>query len=284
MQFHRPDTMDGALSLLGGAEARVLAGGTDFFPALGGRKPSGPVVDLGRIAALRGISRQGNGWRIGAMTTWTDIVRADLPPLFDGLRLAAREVGSIQIQNAGTIAGNLCNASPAADGVPPLLTLEARVELVGPNGVRELPLGDFILGVRKTALAPGEIVTAILVPDWNADRTHFLKLGARRYLVISIAMVAAAVSLDDAGRIGEARVAVGACSAVARRLAGVEAALSGAEATGAAVRKQVADAALAELSPIDDVRASADYRLDAARELVVRAVMAAIDRGGKAWR
>ena len=284
MQFHRPDTMDGALSLLGGAEARVLAGGTDFFPALGGRKPSGPVVDLGRIAALRGISRQGNGWRIGAMTTWTDIVRADLPPLFDGLRLAAREVGSIQIQNAGSIAGNLCNASPAADGVPPLLTLEARVELVGPNGLRELPLGDFILGVRKTALAPGEIVTAILVPDWNADRTHFLKLGARRYLVISIAMVAAAVSLDDAGRIGEARVAVGACSAVARRLAGVEAALRGAEATGAAVRKRVADAALAELSPIDDVRASADYRLDAARELVVRAVMAAIDRGGKVWR
>ncbi|WP_428696382.1 FAD binding domain-containing protein [Stappia sp.] len=284
MQFHRPDTVDVALSLLGGGEARVLAGGTDFFPALGGRRPSAPVVDLGRIAALRGISRQEDGWRIGAMTTWTDIARADLPPLFDGLRLAAREVGSIQIQNAGTIAGNLCNASPAADGVPPLLTLDARVELVGPKGTRELPLGDFILGVRKTALAPGEIVTAILVPDWNADRTHFLKLGARRYLVISIAMVAAAVLLDGAGRIGEARVAVGACSAVARRLAGVEAALRGAEASGPAIRQQVADAAIAELSPIDDVRASAGYRLDAARELVVRAVMAAIDRGGKAWR
>ena len=283
--YHRPDTVGDALALLAGGEARVLAGGTDFFPALGGRRPRGRVVDLGRIAALRGIARQRDGWRIGAMTTWSEIARADLPPLFDGLRLAAREVGSIQIQNAGTIAGNLCNASPAADGVPPLLTLDARVELAGPNGPRELPLGDFILGVRKTALAPGEIVTAILVPDWSPAhspvRTHFLKLGARRYLVISIAMAAAAVALDGTGRIGEARVAVGACSAVARRLAGVEAALRGAEASGTAVRAAVAEAALAELSPIDDVRASADYRRDAARELVVRTVMAAIDQGAQ---
>jgi len=126
MTLHRPESLDAALALLEGGGV-LLAGGTDVYPALRDGAPPAAMIDLTGVAALRGISRDGRGWRIGAATTWTDVIRADLPPSFDGLKLAAREVGSVQIQNAGTVAGNICNASPAADGVPALLTLEAAI-------------------------------------------------------------------------------------------------------------------------------------------------------------
>ena len=111
----------------------VLAGGTDFYPARVGRAIGEDVLDIGGIAILRGISADRAGWRLGATTTWSELIEADLPPLFDGLKQAAREVGGRQIQNAGTLAGNLCNASPAADGVPCLLALDAEIEIAGPR-------------------------------------------------------------------------------------------------------------------------------------------------------
>lgn len=268
MSLHRPETLEEALALLRGGAA-VLAGGTDVYPGLrDGSAPPG-MVDISRVSGLRGIARTPGGWRIGAATTWTDIVRADLPPLFDGLRAAAREVGSVQIQNAGTVAGNLCNASPAADGVPALLSLDASVLLEGPRGPRSLKLGVFVLGPRRTALEPGELVVAIDVPG-AAGQGAFLKLGARRYLVISIAMVAVVTEMR-AGRIARAALAVGACSPVARRLPALEAALEGAMPDD--VADIVASAELAELAPIDDVRASAGYRRDAARSLLTRAIL-----------
>ena len=110
----------------------MLAGGTDFYPARVGRAIDEDVLDIGGIDVLRGITAGPAGWRLGATTTWSELLEADLPPLFDGLKQAAREVGGRQIQNAGTFAGNLCNASPAADGVPALLALDAEVELAGP--------------------------------------------------------------------------------------------------------------------------------------------------------
>src|SRR6478672_6123269 len=121
------------------------------------------VHDVTGIAALRGISANPAGWRLGATTTWSELIETALPPLFDGLKQAAREVGGRQIQNAGTIAGNLCNASPAADGVPCLMALDAEIEIAGAVP-RRLPLRQFITGVRTTALAPGELVVAIHVP------------------------------------------------------------------------------------------------------------------------
>jgi CO/xanthine dehydrogenase FAD-binding subunit len=185
------------------------------------------------------------------------------------LKQAARDVGGRQIQNSGTLAGNLCNASPAADGVPPLLTLAAEVELVGRAGARRLPLSQFITGNRHTVLAPGELLVAIHVPKSTHEaRSAFLKLGARRYLVISIAMVAATLEVD-AGRVAAARVAVGACSAVAQRLPLLEAALG-----GASLDKRLADRVeeqqLAPLNPIDDVRGSAHYRRDVVVTLLRR--------------
>lgn len=250
---------------------RVAAGCTDLFPATQQQRLPGPVLDITGIPTLRGVTLGADGYRIGATTTWTDIVGADLPPAFDALKQAALEVGAVQIQNSGTVAGNLCNASPAADGVPPLLALDASVELQSNRGVRSMPLGDFITGVRQTALEPGEIVTAVIVPKTAVGRSKFLKLGARKHLVISIVM--AAVRLDvQGGVVRSAAVSIGSCSPVAVRLPAVEAALTGAPADAAlAAMVQDADVAAA-LAPIADIRGDADYRFDAAAELVRRAV------------
>lgn len=267
--YYVPHTVPEALEALAAPAARVLAGGTDFYAALGERPVDFDIVDITRIAALKGIAPTAEGgWRIGAAATWSDLCRADLPAVFGGLKAAAREVGAIQIQNSATLAGNLCNASPAADGVPALLTLDAEVELDGPAGARRLPLSAFLTGPRRTALAPGELLTAILVPPQPAGaRSAFGKLGARRYLVISIAMVS--VVLHEAeGHVAAARVAVGACSAVAQRLPDLEAAL--ADLPLGAVAAAPHSAHFAGLSPIDDVRASADYRREAALELTRR--------------
>ena len=208
MPYLAAKTMAEAFSALDEPDVAVIAGGTDWFPQAGEILTRRALLDVTQLPGFRGISRGGTGWRIGAATRWSEVIAADLPPLFDGLKAAARDVGSVQIQNRGTLAGNLCNASPAADGVPPLLTLAARVELVSSAGTRVVPLENFITGVRRTALLPGELVSALLIPDAEG-RGGFLKLGARRYLVIGIALVAGVISVAE-GRITQARLAVGA--------------------------------------------------------------------------
>lgn len=275
VQYFRPRELDAALDWLaqnatGGA--RVAAGCTDLFPATSRPRLSGPILDITAIDGLRGITETHRGWRIGGATTWTDIIRANLPESFDGLKLAAAEIGSVQIQNAGTLAGNLCNASPAADGVPCLLTLDASVELCSAENVRALALTEFLKGPRQTNLAPGEIVTAITVPKRSATgRSGFLKLGARKYLVIAIAMVAVRLGVE-AGKIDAAAIAVGSCSAVAARLPEAEAALMGQPLDADTADNITAAMITSHLSPIDDVRGDAAYRLKAACELVRRVV------------
>ena len=254
-----------------GAGYLVLAGGTDLYPQHVGRPMSQPVLDIGALEELRGIEETPDGHRIGALTRWTDVVAASLPTRFDGLRAAAREVGSVQVQNAGTVGGNLCNASPAADGIPPLLSLDASVELTSAARRRVLPLEAFLTGYRQTALRSDELLTAVLIPHGpDGARSAFLKLGLRRYLVISVVMVAVVVVFEPDRRIALARAAVGACSPVAQRLRSLESALTGRsldELDPAMVVEH-----LVELSPIDDVRATADYRRSAAALLVWRAL------------
>lgn len=275
MSYLAPTTLNDALQALAAKPFKVLAGGTDVFPALNDRPLSAPTLDLSRIQALCGIEQGEGVWRLGATTTWSDILTHPLPSGFAALQAAAREVGAVQIQNAGTIAGNLCNASPAADGVPPLLALDAEVELASVRGTRRLKLQDFITGVRKTALAPDELVTAIIVPfSWAGSRSAFLKLGSRSSLVISIVMVAVNLKLEG-GRIAAARVAVGACSPVAQRLPELEQALIG--KTSQEAIAVVSSKYLSPLSPIDDVRATAAYRLTAAEELIRRALVKALE-------
>lgn len=276
MRYAKPKSLDEAIALLGDGSWRLIAGGTDFYPAQGTRPIRDDVLDLNALDELRGISETQTHYVFGARTSWSEIAAArPLPPAFEALRMAAREVGSIQVQNTGTIAGNLCNASPAADGVPPLLVLDAEVELRSASGVRHLPVGGFILGNRVTARRQDELVTAIRVPKAAVKgRSHFVKLGARRYLVISIAMAAVRVVGDASGRIEEAAIAVGACSPVAKRIAGLEAAMKG--AAPGELEALVAEYSFDELQPIDDVRATADYRRQAAREIVSRAVLASL--------
>ena len=275
--YERPDSLDAALGLLAQGEWTVIAGGTDVYPmatdahAWGGEGPR-RLLDVTDIGEMRGIETRPDGHRIGGRVTWSDIVRADLPDYFDGLRLAAREVGGVQIQNRGTVAGNICNASPAADGVPPLLSLDAIVDIAGADGTRQLPLAQFIEGNRRTALKSGELVTGLFIPKRDSSsRATFLKLGARRYLVISIAMVAVTLDLYDAETIQDARVAVGACSEVACRLPGVEDALKGKSMTADLARVLTSEM-FEVLSPIDDIRANAVYRRKAAETIVRRAL------------
>lgn len=267
-EYFCPADLDHAVTLLAGRPCTILAGGTDLYPATKAQSLTGPVLDLAGIRELRGIDRKADGWRIGAGTTWTDVLRADLPTAFDGLKQAAREVGAVQIQNAGTVAGNLCNASPAADGVPPLLTLDASVELISTQGIRVLPLSEFLIGPRHTALGAGELVSAILVPATSgAGYSNFSKLGARRHLVISIVMVAGRFVMEG-DRLTTARIAVGSCSATARRLVKLEETLV--TTAGPPSTALVADCVAETLDPIDDVRGSAAYRVDAAVALVAR--------------
>lgn len=260
-----------ALAALAAAPRVIVAGGTDYYPARVGRPLDDDVLDITGVDELRQIRDTGDLWRIPALATWTEIIEADLPPYFDGLKLAAREVGGVQIQNAGTICGNLCNASPAADGIPNLLALDAMVELASTSGTRQVPVGDFVVGNRRTLRRPDELMAAILVPNPDRPaRSTFLKLGARKYLVISIVMIGAVVELEGS-TIAAARVAIGACSAAAQRLPELERDLVGRhlEPGLAAV---VAERHLAPLSPIDDVRGTAEYRRDAALTLLRRTI------------
>jgi xanthine dehydrogenase small subunit len=273
LAYHRPATLQEALAIRAAGDVMVLAGATDVYPAKAARSAWGDmrhkdVLDISRLAELHGIVDAGEHWRIGALTTWSELMAAELPALFDGLKLAAREVGGAQIQNRGTIAGNLCTASPAGDGLPNLLALDADIELASARGMRRVPVGDFLIGYRQTACRGDEIVTAMLVPKPGSGevRSHFLKLGARRYLVISIAMVAGILEVGADGRISAARIAVGACSAVPQRLSVLEVRLIGAELASAP--GIVASEHVAHLTPIDDIRASADYRRHAALMLV----------------
>lgn len=271
MHYVAPASLAEALDLMATGDLVALAGGTDFYPAQVDRQLDQPVLDITRIDDIRGIT-VGNGLlRVGALTTWSEIAAADLPAGCRALQQAAIEVGGRQIQNVATIGGNLCNASPAADGIPPLLITDASVELASSEGERRVPLDDFLVGYLQTLIRPDEILTAVLIPMENTGgRSTFLKLGSRRYLVISIAMVAARVELAPDGTIELARVAVGACSPVAQRLVSLEADLQGVDPVAA--DQVIAAHHFDTLAPIDDPRAPASYRMEAAQTLVTRAV------------
>lgn len=270
--YHRPETLEAALDLRARGDVMPLAGGTDVYPAKVSRAGWGDmahkdVLDLSGIGSLRGIIEAPKHWRFGALATWSELLDTPLPPLFDGLKQAARAVGGVQIQNRGTLVGNLCTASPAGDGAPNLLALDAEIEIASATQIRRVPMSAFIDGYRRTLCAPHELVTGILVPKRDDDaRSGFLKLGARRYLVISIAMVAGVIACDAQSRITHARIAVGACSATPQRLLDLEVALMGVAIADAAASLTLAH--LAQLKPIDDVRGSAAYRLAAAHTLV----------------
>lgn len=268
--YLRPGDLESALAAIAEVPRTIVAGGTDYYPARVGKPLDDDVLDVTGIDSLKAIEDLGDRWRIGALVTWTRIIEARLPPMFDGLKRAAREVGGVQVQNSGTVVGNVCNASPAADGVPNLLALDAEIELASRDAIRSVPIGAFVTGNRQTVRARDEIVTGISVPKPAQGTTStFLKLGARHYLVISIVMTAGVLEPAPDGTVASIRLAVGSCSAVARRLVALENELRG-RPIDAGLQDAVAEDHLAVLSPIDDVRGTGEYRMDAALTLVRR--------------
>lgn len=292
--LHRPATVAEALVLLdeharNGAPLVPIAGGTDIYPAHVGRALSTGLLDLSLLGEMRTVVPSvldgAPGVRIGALTTWRTLgerlAGALLDPAFDALYMAAREVGGVQVQSRATVGGNLCHASPAADGAPLLLALGAAVELRSRHGRRWLPVEEFLLGPRTTARRGDELLEAIWLPMPAAttrSRSVFLKLGQRRYLVISAVMVAASLSWsnDDTPRVASCRLAVGACGPKAVRLRVLEQQVDGMNAAQLRAwsdclhQDDLTDA----LDPIDDLRGTRAYRLEMADLLVRRALRA----------
>ncbi len=273
MAYLRPDKLDDALDWLAVEQPLVIAGCTDIYPTRHTHSLEGPLLDITAIDELRGIEMK-DGWRrFGAATSWSEILRTPLPTSYAMLKQASSEIGAVQIQNSGTIGGNLCTASPAADSVPCLMALDAEIELSSVRGRRRLGLAAFLTGARQTALQPDELVIAIHIPEEaEAGISSFHKLGARHYLVISIAMVAVRLVIE-ADVIISARIAIGACAPVATRLQELEATLVGVSLDEAPARaQQIDDFIHRSLAPIDDVRASTDYRYRAAAKITQRMI------------
>jgi len=256
-----------------GARARLLAGGTDLIVQMEtGRLQPEAVIYLGRIAELRDISVDGSGrLRIGAAVTLREVenhpvIREQYPALARG----AQEVGSVQIRNLGTLAGNVCNASPSADTSPALLAYDAEVEVLGDHGAaRWAPVSEFWTGPGRTTLKPGEMVTSIRLPaPASGRRSFYQKLAVRK--AMDLAMVGITVALSGpAERPENVRIALGAVAPVCLRAREAEAAV---ERGGASAIEEAARLAQQAASPIDDQRASAAYRRDMVRVLTARAL------------
>jgi CO/xanthine dehydrogenase FAD-binding subunit len=268
-----------ALELLGTrADALPVAGATDLIPlARIGRWQPGLVVDITQLEELRYIEPVAGGLEIGALTSHAELMRSPLvleqaPALVE----AAASVAGPQVRARGTLGGNLCTASPAADTVPALLVLDAEVVLLGLEGERRLQLGEFLTGPGQTALGPGEMLKSVFVPTTSLGTgMAFEKLGKRKALIISVVNVAALL-VAEGGRIQDARLALGAVAPTVVRCPEAEAFLVGREP----VESTFAEAAYLiheTIRPIDDVRASAAYRRVAAEGLATRAL-------ARAWK
>ena len=270
-------TLEEALACLAQGDASILAGGTDLMPqSRAGRvKLARTLLYIGNIAELRGISEvAGGGLRIGALTTITELldseqIRARAPML----RQAADQFASDQVRNAATVGGNICNASPAGDTLPPLLALGAKLELASkPNGtatVRSLPIEEFFSGPGRSVKKPEELLTAVFLPAPKANAvSRFYKFGTRPALDISTVSIALAGVLDQ-GRLSNVRLAFGAVAATPLRARQTEAALEG-KMLDAATIAAAAAAARNEVKPIDDVRASAWYRQELVHNMTQR--------------
>ena len=264
-RYERPETLAHATALLAdaGAGARILAGGTDLMIALRGGPQPTVLVDIKRIPEL-GIVRwtPAGDLEIGACVLVQDVAEdARLRGAFTALAEGAEAIGSLQIRSRATVAGNLSNASPCMDTAPPLLVLNGRLRVVGPRGTREAPLADFFLGVKQTALAPGELVTAVIVPKPAAGLSSAFDKIKRSY-GHDLAIVNSAAAWDPAA--GTLRVAIGSCAvrpALVPALTGV-----GPKSDPKDAGERLAALALEHIQPIDDVRASAEYR----REMTAR--------------
>ncbi len=288
----RPGTLPEALAMLASGNALPIAGGTNVIVDLragrGGVTPPGgggggeggatpplrTLVDITRLAELRGIRREDGHLVIGGGTTLSDLLHDPLVAHHaPALREAAAVFANPLIRNRATVGGNLVDASPAADTAPPLLVLDAEVELASRDGTRRVPLADFLVGVRKTLRRPDELLTAVRVPLPPDARcaSHFHKLGLRKADAISVLSAAVALTWDAAGCCTSARIALGALAPTPRRAPAAEDALLGHVLTPARIA-EAARLAGEAARPIDDIRGAAAYRREVA-EVIVRRLL-----------
>ncbi len=262
MQVRRVAATQEAVAVLRelGAEAQILAGGTDVMMQLiRGEISPGALLPISHLQELTTISRNGK-LRLGALVTHEALANGLLGDKFISLREAAGLVGGWQTQTVGTIGGNICNASPAADTIPPLMIHDAEVALESHSGVRSLPLHEFLQGRRKTARRPDELLTHIdLAPPTEASGDVYLKVGRRSVMEVALVGYAMRLNFANDGSVTDARVALASVAAAPIRVRSAENSLAGQELTEEVV-EAVSEAILSEISPIDDLRASAQYR------------------------
>ncbi len=267
-EYTAPDNLSEALEALHQAEgaARPLAGGTDLLVEWKGAvDPPRLVVDLLRVAELRGVSETDEGLRIGSLTTHSELVSDPLVARHvPAVASAALSIGAPQTRNRGTIGGNLVSAVPSLDSGPVLLALDAQLHLASVSGSRTVPIQGFFLGPRRTALQPDELLVDIVIPRAMLGRpTAFWKFGLRKGQALALVNAAASVSVEE-GAIRHVRVALGAVAPTVIRSPQAEAALEGQAQAINGIIDRAAEAAVGDARPIDDFRASAMYR----RELV----------------
>ncbi len=278
--LYMPRTLSEALALLAdnGPEALPIAGGTNLIPDMrGGRRRPAVLVHVGGLAELRGIQREDGHLVVGGGTTLAEVLESPLiaeeAPV---LHQAARVFANPLVRNRATLAGNLVDASPAADSAPPLLVLDAEVELRSREGIRRMLLDDFLIGVRKTARRPDELLTAV---RWTAPTpgtyTGFYKVGLRKADAIAVVSVAVLVERDEGGRVHKARIALGSVAPRVIRAREAESLLEGEPLTEDRIAEAARLAAWAT-SPISDVRAPAAYRREVAKSLVQRLLAGAL--------
>lgn len=275
-ELYEPDSIEDASRILAKfrARGRIMAGGTDLLPELKrGQLNPAAVINLKKIKGLNKISfTRKEGLRIGAMVTWTQLLESKpVSRHYPLLRKAAEKMGSMQVRNVGTLAGNVAHASPAANGPMPLLVYEATCVIQGPKGRRVIPVGKIFGGVQKNTLLRSEILTEILVPlpPAGAKGTYY-KFGLRQAMDLAVVGVGTLVKTNN-GVFDEVRIALGAVGPKPFRAKKTEKLLKGGKVEDPLIR-EAGETAVVESAPITDIRASREYRIELIKELVYRAI------------
>ena len=282
MRFESPESVDAAISLLAGAsgDARVLAGGTDLLVQLRADMiEPGLVVDIKRIAETRAVTEEDGGFRVGAAVAGAELKEhASFSSVWPGVMYACDLIGSTQIQGRCSMAGNLCNASPAADSVPAMVAVGAIARIAGPNGVRDVPVEEVPTAPGRTSLAKGEFVVSIFFPKKVANTGDaYLRFIPRTEMDIAVVGSGVCLTLDDSGTCTAAKVALGAVAPTVILVPDAASALVGTKVDEAAIEAAGA-AATAAASPISDKRGTVEYRKKIAGVLTRRATATALER------
>lgn len=286
MRYKVANSLSEAVALLSsqGGVSKILAGGSDLLVQIksGGVSPD-LLIDIKHIDGIKDITTEDGGYRIGAAVSGAELgEHSGVTALWPGVVEAVGLIGSTQVQGRATMVGNLCNGSPAADSVPAMIAADAVVRVVGPNGVREVPVADIPVSPGRTSLAKDDIVESVFLPA-RPERAGdaYLRFIPRTEMDIAVVGAAVSLSLADDGSVATARVALGAVAPTALRVADAEAALVGSKLDDATLGK-LAAACSAACNPIDDKRGSIEFRTKVAGVMARRAALIAFERAGGA--